>query len=45
MGQANIGLKQAQWLAQLSPQERLVFLAEGVPLIRDSELRQMVIEG
>ena len=36
MGKVNIGLKQAQRLAQLSPKARFAFLAEGLPLIRDS---------
>jgi hypothetical protein len=36
MGKINIGLKQAHLLAQLSPVERLSFIAEGLPLIRDS---------
>jgi hypothetical protein len=38
VGKVNIGMKQAQRLAQLSPKQRLAFLAEGLPLIRDSAL-------
>lgn len=36
MGKVKIGLKQAQRLAKLSQAKRLAFLAEGMPLIRDS---------
>lgn len=38
MGKVNIGLKQAQRLAQLSPQKRLAFLAQGLPLLRNSAI-------
>ncbi|MEJ6785612.1 hypothetical protein [Aminobacter sp. Piv2-1] len=31
MGKVDIGLKQAQRLAQLSPKARFAFLAEGLP--------------
>lgn len=34
----NFGLKQARRLSQLSPKCRLAFIAEGLPLIRDSAL-------
>ncbi|SCW92242.1 hypothetical protein [Ancylobacter rudongensis] len=36
MSKVNIGLRQANRLAQMSPKAQLGFIAEGLPLIRDS---------